>query len=711
MNINPESAKDILCKNILIYGYCKFENKGCAFSHTTKQAANGAAAGGANGVVDKPGSVESKRKFNLNTPSFQPSGGSSVQGITNKFANLSPKLKEIPVFVPSAPPSASSNVLDPKSDKTSGQQLSSIKKFNTSTPSFTPSAFSDQSQASAPNSASSGPNSLLMGMPNSSQSQQGPQSIPPAHIQLQLQQQQQQQQQLHLPQLQQQIPPTPPPLQQQNPYLNNAGPVGTPGGNGPNGSLPPSSSDYMYQASASSYPLNYHLYAPAPPPRLSVPLLPHETNATQMFITNDLRENLQKKNEATLQTLPRSNLPDHISVYHSLVPIDNSFDMKSKVWDVPTNLFKVFSNIDGNAYALRKIENASRIRIINEAPFKTIKKWRSINCANIVHLQDAFTSMSFGEETSNLIVIYDYYPNSTTLLEQHVTRKLGGKLEPLTEEVLWNYIIQITNALMTIHARDLAARSSLALSKIIVTNKNRIRLSSVGIDDILLHDEEESKFDEYGFVKYTNLLKIEDIKLFGKLLYDLITLSKSNVYKGLSGAEFFNYLKKYNVYSSELIRVIEMLNTVESSFDLAKFNEKCLSPHLMKTINGLQDGYDSLESQLSSELENARLFRLITKINFVIDRPEGSKSSNMNDFNENNNKYIVKLFKDYIFNQYDEFGKPVVDLSKVLINLNKLDAGIEEKILLVSRDDKSCIIVSYKEIRDIVDSLFRSLIT
>lgn len=37
MNINLDTAKETLCKNILIYGYCKFENKGCAFSHNRQQ--------------------------------------------------------------------------------------------------------------------------------------------------------------------------------------------------------------------------------------------------------------------------------------------------------------------------------------------------------------------------------------------------------------------------------------------------------------------------------------------------------------------------------------------------------------------------------------------------------------------------------------------------------------------------------------------------
>ena len=53
--------------------------------------------------------------------------------------------------------------------------------------------------------------------------------------------------------------------------------------------------------------------------------------------------------------------------------------------------------------------------------------------------------------------------------------------------------------------------------------------------------------------------------------------------------------------------------------------------------------------------------------------------------------------------------KAVTDLSRVLVTLNKLDAGIDEKFLLVSRDEKTCIVVSYKEIRDLLESVFRTI--
>lgn len=605
MNINPESARDILCKNILIYGYCKFENKGCVFSHTRTGDTK----------AEDPKASE-RRKFNMNTPLFQP----NVTGLANKFSTLSPKLKDVPVFVP--------------------EKNDTPKKFNAMTPSFTP-AFDPQPPASAPS------------------------------------------QPLRQQQPQPQPPPTAPP--QSNPYLSNGG-------------VPASQGDYMFQQQ-SQYPLNYHLYAPAPPPRHQIPLPPHETSANRMFIENELREALHRKNEATLQTMPRLNLPDHVGMYHLLVPIDNSFETLSKVWKIPTSVFKVFSNIDGNAYALRKIDNSLVIRIVSESPFKTIKKWRTVKNANVVQLQDAFTSMAFGDDAACLMMVYDYFPTANTLLEHHVVRKLGGKLEPVTEDLLWTYVIQLTNALSAIHDKHLAARSSLDLSKIIVTNKNRIRLLAVGTDDVLLHEQDEAAIAESSLADHVKHLQLEDIRKLGRVLLDLALVSRPNA-KSLPLTDILKQLP----YTAEFVRVVEVLNSVDRDFDLAEFSKRHLTPRLLASVNALQDAADVAESELTRELENGRLFRLITKINFIIDRPDFHA-----ELAENGPKYVVRLFRDYVFYQVDDAGRPVVDLSRVLVNLNKLDAGIDEKILLVSRDEKSCVIVSYKEIRDVIDQLFRSL--
>ncbi|RUP48565.1 hypothetical protein BC936DRAFT_144398 [Jimgerdemannia flammicorona] len=78
-------------------------------------------------------------------------------------------------------------------------------------------------------------------------------------------------------------------------------------------------------------------------------------------------------------------------------------------------------------------------------------------------------------------------------------------------------------------------------------------------------------------------------------------------------------------------------------------------------------------------------------------------------WSETGDRYLIKLFRDYVFHQVDENGVPVVDMVHVLTCMNKLDAGLDEKIMLMSRDEQSCLIVSYKEIKNCIIASFRDL--
>jgi PAB-dependent poly(A)-specific ribonuclease subunit 3 len=93
------------------------------------------------------------------------------------------------------------------------------------------------------------------------------------------------------------------------------------------------------------------------------------------------------------------------------------------------------------------------------------------------------------------------------------------------------------------------------------------------------------------------------------------------------------------------------------------------------------------------------------KINFILDRPELHQS-----LSPTGDKYPISLFHQYVFHQVDEKGAPVLDLSHVLRSLNKLDVGIDEKILLVSSDEQSCLIVSYREMKDLIGRTFTELL-
>lgn len=102
-------------------------------------------------------------------------------------------------------------------------------------------------------------------------------------------------------------------------------------------------------------------------------------------MSDNLREELQRKAEATLQSLPSnpvlfrfpsvsikvikidtdyfhrgegvsSILPPQVEEFHSLVPLDTSNQKSAQVFGYPSWVYKAFSNEDGHAWTLRRVE-------------------------------------------------------------------------------------------------------------------------------------------------------------------------------------------------------------------------------------------------------------------------------------------------------------------------------------------------------------------
>ena len=71
--------------------------------------------------------------------------------------------------------------------------------------------------------------------------------------------------------------------------------------------------------------------------------------------------------------------------------------------------------------------------------------------------------------------------------------------------------------------------------------------------------------------------------------------------------------------------------------------------------------------------------------------------------------YVLTLFRDFVFHQADGAGNPIMDLGHVVTTLNKLDAADPEKIVLVSRDGKSMLVVSYADVARCLESAFTEL--
>ena len=47
---------------------------------------------------------------------------------------------------------------------------------------------------------------------------------------------------------------------------------------------------------------------------------------------------------------------------------------------------------------------------------------------------------------------------------------------------------------------------------------------------------------------------------------------------------------------------------------------------------------------------------------------------------ETGDRYMLKLFRDYVFHQVMEDGRPFLDMAHVIACLNRLDAGVPDKV-------------------------------
>lgn len=336
-------------------------------------------------------------------------------------------------------------------------------------------------------------------------------------------------------------------------------------------------------------------------------------------------------------------------------------------------------------------------RLTNELAIRSGQAWKNVISASVVRVIDVFTNRGFGD--SSLFIATEYHPLSKTLMEHHHigpnwARPVRNSKDQVTEPVLWSYVVQIASALKSIHSSGLAARV-LDPSKILVTGKNRIRLNGCGVLDVV-------QFDTNNGIPLAQLQR-QDLVNFALVILSIGSGAAD------AGANFARNMDTFNRYFKT-----ELQNAVVWLYSAMQNQEKTIdqfvamiSDHMITAFNAALHTDDTLYSELSREVENARLVRLMAKLNFINERPEYEHDR---AWSENGERYYLKLFRDYVFHQVDAQNRPVVDLGHVLTCLNKLDAGTDERITLISRDEQSCFIVSYRELKKGVESAFQDLL-
>ncbi|KAL2150039.1 hypothetical protein VTH82DRAFT_7715 [Thermothelomyces myriococcoides] len=610
--------KDTLCRNILIYGNCRYEDQGCTFNHDQNK--------------NSSQSEFPKKTFNVESPSFTPS--SQAQGAAKK-STLSSQAANAAPFTPRG-------VGTPNL-----QQTTEASVFNPATiREFTPQNYDIA-------------NTATNGVPQENGIYNDPFTTLGS------------------------IGAALPAAGQYNLYASDHSALATPG-----------AQFYPQHGTYPTVPLqppNYHLYQPYDTYRQD--LQPWQRATYDFFMPAKMREELQKKMFATQQVMPNSGLPQ-LERWHSLFPLDTNNRKNTSSFGYPSWVYKAQNSRTGRYYALRRLEG---YRLTNEKAILTVmKEWKKIRSANIVTVHEVFTTREFGD--SSLIFAFDYHPLSKTLQESHLQPVHGNRYRApssVPENVIWGYICQIANALKTVHSSKLAVRC-LEPSKIIISDNNRIRLSACSILDVVQFESNTKSVQE---------LQQEDLIKFGKLILSLTTNTLPAHLNNIPAALETLAAK----YSANLKDAVAWLVTPPNPGEPKSIEHfiSGIANHMTTFFDlALQDN-DEKQYHLARELENGRAARIMMKLMTIVERGElgGAQA-----WSETGDRYQLKLFRDYVFHRVDADGKPNLSIGHMLSCLNKLDAAIDEMVVLTSRDNETVFVLTYKELKQMFDRAFNELV-
>ncbi|XP_041356665.1 PAN2-PAN3 deadenylation complex subunit pan3-like isoform X2 [Gigantopelta aegis] len=468
---------------------------------------------------------------------------------------------------------------------------------------------------------------------------------------------------------------------------------------------------------------NFSVYPGVPP---HIAHMKVKVNMPQFFMPDELKMDVLSKHSLSLAQIDHSQNPDipaEMDHYNNLFPLEppTSMIQKSNTFHYPTMCYKAVNTKDGLTYCIRRIQG---YRLANTKCMPLIDMWRKMYHPNIVQLREVFTTKAFGD--SSIVFVYDYHPGAETLMSRHflhpaqvngfnpetnsrqnsVNKGMANSAvsssnphsELLPESLIWTYVVQLSSALRAIHAAGLAYRI-LEPSKILIYNKSRVRLNSVGIIDVLTFDN--SKTNPLAVMQH---YQQEDLVALGKVCLALACNSVLSVQRDQLSAAMDLITRNY---SPDLKNLILYLLTNQNRPRSINDVMPMIGARFFTQLDAAQLRSDVLENELGKEVENGRLLRLLCKLGSVNERPEFNMDQS---WTETGDRYILKLFRDYLFHQVDENGAPWIDMAHIVQCMNKVDAGVPEKICLMSRDEQVVLVVSYAEIKRCFQSAFSELL-
>lgn len=413
------------------------------------------------------------------------------------------------------------------------------------------------------------------------------------------------------------------------------------------------------------------------------------------FVPEQLRQELLRR-QAMCLTMPlEGTCPTEVEHYHSLCMLESPSppDVSSMQGQIST-CYRAISSRDNLYYCLKRIHG---YKLTNKRAIQALEKWKHVQHSNLVSLKEMFTTKAFKD--NSLVLVYDFHPGADTMANHIITSKDSHPGLP-PEETLWDYIIQLVSGLRAVHGMGLAI-GYINLTKVLVTStsrhRRRVRINCCGLMDIL--SSEASVSDTI------HLEQQKDLICLGHLV--LCLALKSPV--AAQPENFTSSMETIKTnYSTDIQNLVQYLcNSTKPPVSLSDV-ASIVEDYVYTSLDRTQFHQDLLEEELSKEVENGRLFRLLAKLGFINERPEHAGDI---AWSETGDQYLLKLFRDYLFHQVLPTGSPWIDLAHIVQTLNKLDVGSPENITLHSRDEQSLLVISYAELKRCLDTAFGELLS
>ncbi|KAJ3431888.1 deadenylation complex subunit pan3 [Anaeramoeba flamelloides] len=357
----------------------------------------------------------------------------------------------------------------------------------------------------------------------------------------------------------------------------------------------------------------------------------------------------------------------------------SQFRRKDAIFPFDRVCFRATNENDGYQYAASIIHNSS---LTNGK--EKINVWKSIKHPNIITFHEAFDLTEFKEIST--FFIYDYHPNAKTLEKHHIIEQ-----NTITEQILWKYIVQLVTAIKYIHSKKLTCEN-LTPSKILIIKKrfHRIKLNYLGLPQILMVNSKKSLKE----------LQEEDLISLGKTILSLICGVQT--IENLNDSIKLVLKSNYSTKLKDLIKYLLMYENSQESPTIGKI-VLMINDEILNHLETVYQENDLTTRQLEKEVDNGQILNLLFKLLSIVEKPNLLKDKT---WSTTGNRLLLQLFKDSCFHQVDENNVPVIDYSHVMESLKKLDAGLNENLLLYTKDEKSLFVVTYNELKDCLEKSF-----